>query len=202
MPGCMTRQLHAIAVRGALAILILTGAAQSPALPAEPRPLSDALPLGRPSCHARTFGAAELAAHPQQRVTAIAFERIGRDLAIERKYGAVEQFDDTPVVVATLRVRLRGDPASHSARLQCIQEGNSLICSSIACVGGEIRLAADGKIALTLSLGGKLKNGSYIGHYIHLDESCAGRADGPIVLASGDDDRLFSLPRTAQEACR
>jgi hypothetical protein len=47
-----------------------------------------------------------------------------------------------------------------------------------------------------------LKSGRFIGHYIHLDESCEGRVGGPIVLESGDDDRLFSLAPAPKEACR
>jgi hypothetical protein len=45
------------------------------------RALADALPPGHPSCHARVFGAAELAAHPDRRVAAIALERTANDLA-------------------------------------------------------------------------------------------------------------------------
>src|SRR4051794_22251994 len=101
-----------------LAILCLTANALQPAM-AAPRELADLLAPRKPSCHARVFDAAELAAHPGQRVTAIALERTARDLAAERKWSAFEQFDDTPVVSATLRVRLRGDQVSHAVRLAC-----------------------------------------------------------------------------------
>ena len=61
-----------------------------------------ALAPGHPSCHARVLDSAEIAAHPDRRVAAIALERTARDLANERKWGAHEQFDDTPTVSVTL----------------------------------------------------------------------------------------------------
>jgi hypothetical protein len=188
---------------GATSVLaLLVAVAAVPASAAAPRVLAGALPPGHPSCHARMFDAAELAAHPDRRVTAIAFERTAGDLAAERKWGKVEQFDDTPIVSATLRLRLRGDPVTHSARLECTQgDDSSLVCTSPACAGGEIRIAGEGK-AIAVSLGGVLKSGRFIGHYIHLDESCEGRAGGPVVLESGNDDRLFSVPSAPSEACR
>jgi hypothetical protein len=193
--------------RGAVTLTTLTlaamGALPLPTLAASPRPLADALPPGRPSCHARVFDAAELAAHPDRHVAAISLERTVRDLAAERKWGTVEQFDDTPVVSAMLRVRLRGDPVTHSARLECVQgEEIGLVCMSSACDGGQIRVEGEGRGAITISIGGTLKSGRFIGHYIHLDESCEGRAGGPIVLESGEDDRRFSLPPASKEACR
>jgi hypothetical protein len=177
--------------------------APSPTSATEQRALAEALPPGRTSCHARTFDAAELAARPQRRVVAISLERTGRDLAAERSWGKHEQFDDTPVVSATLRLRLRGDPAPHSARLECIEgENNSLVCTTPACDGGQIRIAGEGRGTLTVLVGGKLKSGNFIGHYIHLDASCEGRAGGPIVLESGEDDSSFSLAPASKEACR
>jgi hypothetical protein len=186
-----------------LAILVAIATVPSPASAAAPRVLAGALPPGHPSCHARMFDAAELAAHPDRRVTAIAFERTARDLVAERKWGKLEQFDDTPIVSATLRLRLRDDPVLHSARLECTQgDAGALVCTSPACSGGEIRIAGEGKGAIAVSLGGALKSGRFVGHYIHLDDSCEGRPGGSIVLESGNDDRLFSLPTASSEACR
>ncbi len=107
------------------------------------------------------------------------------------------------MVSATLRLRLRGDPAPHSARLECIEgENNSLVCTTPACDGGQIRIAGEGRGTLAVLVGGKLKSGNFIGHYIHLDDSCEGRAGGPIVLESGEDDSSFSLAPASKEACR
>src|SRR5262245_46299498 len=90
----------------ALALLVLLpptpGAAQ--------RLLADAFPPGHPSCHALMLSAAQRA-EPERRVTNIVIERNARDIATERKWAAREQFDDTPVVSATMRVRFRGDQA-------------------------------------------------------------------------------------------
>jgi hypothetical protein len=170
---------------------------------AGPRSLADGLPPGHPSCHASVLGAAVLAAHPERRVAAISLERTARDLAAERKWGRIEQFDDTPVVSATLRVRLRGDPITHSARLECVQgEESGLVCMSSACDGGQIRVEGEGRGGIAISIGGTLKSGRFISHYIHLDESCEGRVGGPIVLESGEDDRRFSLLPAPKEACR
>jgi hypothetical protein len=197
----VTKMLCSMGATSLLALFVTI--AGVPASAAPPRVLSGALPPSRPSGHARTFDAVERGAHPDRRVTAIAFERIAGDLAAERKWGKLEQFDDTPIVSATLRVRLRGDPVTHSARLECTQDDDgALVCTSPACAGGEIHIAGEGKGAIAVSLGGALKNGRFIGHYIHLDESCEGRAGGPIVLESGNDDRLFSLPPAPSEACR
>jgi hypothetical protein len=184
--------------------IFLAVAAVPPALSeALQRPLADALPPARPSCHARVLDAAELAAHPGGRVAAIALERIARDLAAERKWGAQEEFDGTAIVSATLRVRLRGDPVTHSARLACARgDDGALECRNLACAGGEIRITGEGRGPIAISIGGALKSGRFIGHYIHLDASCEGRAGGPIVLESGDDDRLFGLPPAPKEACR
>jgi hypothetical protein len=203
MPGLPTKRRRAIAAASILATLVVMATALSPASAAAPRVLADALPPGHPSCHARMFDAAELAAHPDRRVAAITIERAARDLAAERKWGALEQFDGTPVVSATLRVRLRGDPVTHSARLACFEADDGvLVCETPACVGGEIHLAGGGRGAISVAIGGALKSGRFVGHYIHLDESCEGRPGGPIVLESGDDDRLFSLAAAPKQACQ
>ena len=202
MPGFLTTRGRFVVAIGILAALVVT--TTMPTSAAEPRPLADALSPGRPSCHARVFDAAELAARPARRVAAIALERTARDLAAERKWGTREEFDGTPIVSATLRVRLRGDPVAHSTRLACARgdDDGSLVCESPTCVGGEIRIAGEGRGAIAVSIGGTLKSGRFIGHYIHLDESCEGRAGGPIVLESGEDDRLFSLAAAPKEACQ
>jgi hypothetical protein len=186
-----------------LASLVVLTTLPSPTFATEQRALAGALPPGKPSCHARVFDAAALAAHPNRRVTAISFERTAGDLAAERKWGKHEQFDDTPVVSATLRLRLRGDPVPHSARLECIEgELDSLMCTTPACVTGQIRIAGEGRGAFAVLVGSKLKSGRFIGHYIHLDDSCEGRAGGPVVLESGEDDSAFSLAPAPKEACR
>jgi|SoiMethySBSTD1v2_1073268.scaffolds.fasta_scaffold24746_5 hypothetical protein len=201
-PGFVTTRMRsAVAISILAALLIIT---MRPTYAAEPRPLADALSPGRPSCHTRVFDGAELAARPARRVAAIALERTARDLAAERKWGAREEFDGTAIVSATLRVRLRGDPVIHSVRLACARgdDNGSLVCESPACVGGEVRIAGEGRGAIAVSIGGTLKSGRFIGHYIHLDASCEGRAGGPIVLESGEDDRLFSLAAAPKEACQ
>jgi hypothetical protein len=203
MPGSPKERPRAIAATSVLAILLAMATVPPALSEALQRPLADALPPARPSCHARVLDAAELAAHPGGRVAAIALERIARDLAAERKWGAQEEFDGTAIVSATLRVRLRGDPVTHSARLACARgDDGALECRNLACVGGEIRITGEGRSPIAVSIGGALKSGRFIGHYIHLDASCEGRAGGPIVLESGDDDRLFSLPPAPKEACR
>lgn len=203
MPGCLTQRLRFLGATSILATLVVIATAQSPPAAAAPRLLADVLPPGHPSCHARVFDATDLSAHPDRRVAAIAIERTARDLAAERKWGALEELDGTPIVSATLRVRLRGDPLTHSARLQCAEsDEGTLICTSPGCDGGEIRISGNGRGAIAVAVGGTLKSGRFIGHYIHLDESCEGRAGGPIVLESGSDDRLFSLAPAPKEACR
>src|SRR5262245_53065523 len=91
--------IGAVSIVTAFFVLQLT----SPS-PAADRPLSDALPPGHPSCHARVLAAAERT-DPQRRIGSIALERTTADVAAERKWAKLEQFDDTPVVSATLRVR-------------------------------------------------------------------------------------------------
>jgi hypothetical protein len=136
MPDCLTERLRFMAATSILATLVVMATVPRPASAAAPRLLADALPSGHPSCHARLFDAAELAAHPDRRVAAISIERTARDLAAERKWGALEQFDGTPIVSATLRVRLRGDPVTHSARLACFEADDGvLVCEAPACVG-------------------------------------------------------------------
>jgi hypothetical protein len=203
MPGCPTKRPRSVAAMSIFSTLVAMAMAPSPASAAAPRLLADTLPPGHPSCHARVLDAAELAAHPDRRVAAIALERTARDLAAERNWGALEQFDGTPVVSATLRVRLRGDPVTHWARLACFEgDDGSLVCASPACVGGELHIAGGGRGAIAVSIGGTLKSGRFIGHYIHLDESCEGRAGGGIVLESGDDDYSFSLAAAPKQACQ
>jgi hypothetical protein len=205
MPSCLTKPPRSIATPRALILvsLVVLATLSSPASATEQRSLSDILPPGHASCQARAFDAAEQAAHPNRRVVAISLERTAGDLAAERKWGKHEQFDDTPVVSATLRLRLRGDPASHAARLECIEgENNSLVCTTPACDSGQIRVAGEGRGALAILVGGKLKSGRFVGHYIHFDDSCEGRPGGPVVLESGEDDSTFSLAPAPKEACR
>jgi len=207
MPGFLTKRMRPIsATRIAAAVVVIATA--PPTSAALQRPLVDALPPGKPSCHARVFDGAELAANPGRRVEAIAIERSARDVAAERKWSKLEEFDGTAIVSATLRVRFRGDPVAHSARLECYRgDGDSLVCESPACVGGELRISGEGRRgegrgAIKVSIGGTLKSGRFIGHYIHLDNSCEGRAASPLVLESGDDERSFSLAAAPKEACR
>ena len=207
MPSGLIERLRSTGATNLLAAVAIVATAPTamaaPPAAATPRVLADALPPGHASCHARAFDAAELAAHPDRRVTAISLERVASDLAAERKWGALEQFDGTPEVSATLRVRLRGDPVTHSARLEC-SEGDDgvLVCINAACVGGEIRITGEGHGTIAISVGGTLKSGRFIGHYIHLDESCEGHAGGAIVLESGNDDRRFSLAAASKAACQ
>jgi hypothetical protein len=119
MPGRLTQRLRSIGATSILAALVVMATVRSPTSAAEPRLLADALPPGHPSCHARVFSAAELAAHPDRRVTAITLERTAGDLAAERKWGALEQFNDTPVVSATLRVRQSDGPVPLRTALAC-----------------------------------------------------------------------------------
>jgi hypothetical protein len=189
------------ATRIAAALVIIATA--PPTSAALERPLADALPAGRASCHARVFAAAELNAQPGRRVEAIAIERSARDVAAGRKWSKLEEFDGTAIVSATVRVRFRADPVTHSARLECFRgDGDSLVCENRVCAGGELRIGGDGRGAIKVSIGGTLKSGRFIGHYIHLDDSCEGRAGGPLVLESGDDERSFSLAAAPKEACR
>jgi hypothetical protein len=158
------------------------------------------VPQNRPTCHARVYDAAHLAAHPKQRVVAISFERRAREIAAEKVF--IESGEMTEeIIAATLRVRLRGDRTSHVVRLECEGARNGArYCEAPACQGGEIGVMPDGARAIRLSLGGKLRNGSFVAHYIHLDESCDGAR--PAVLEPGEDDRAFVLPVAPAEACQ
>jgi len=200
MPSRLIGKRRLPGVASAPVAFVIVAALMPPAAAAQ-RLLADALPLGHASCHALVLSAAERA-EPQRRVTNIAIERTAQDVAAERKWGAREQFDDTPVVSATLRVRFRGDAVTHSARLACIADEGALICTTPSCAGGELRLVGEGVGSLALSIGGKLKSGRFIRHHIHLDESCEGRAAGPLVLEQETDNRAFSLAPAPKEACR
>jgi hypothetical protein len=200
MRDCLIEKLRIS--RGAVALVIVAAVLLPKRAAAAQRLLADALPPGHPSCHALVLNATQRA-EAGRRVTNIAVERTKGDVAAERKWGAREQFDDTPVVSATLRVRFRGDPVTHSARLACIAgDEGSLICMTPSCVGGELRIAGEGVGSLALSIGGKLKSGRVIRHYVHLDDSCEGRSGGPLVLEQEGDDRPFSLAPAPKEACR
>jgi hypothetical protein len=202
MFGHMTNRLRSIAATRMLSAFVVLAAATS-SFAAPPRPLAGALPPGHPSCHVLVVGATELASHPDRRVSSITLARSAADLAAERKWGAFEQFDDTPVVSATLRVRLRGDPVTHAAHLECTEgDDSALVCTSPACAGGEIRISAEGKGAIGVSLGGVLQGGAVVDHYIHLDQSCEGRVGGPVVLQSGHNERRFSLLPSPNQACQ
>lgn len=183
-----------------LAVAALLVAMLQPSIAAAAaRLLGDALPAGHASCHARVLSAAEKA-DPARPIVSLAIERTAPNLAAERKWAALEQFDDTPIVSATLRVRLRNDPATHTARLECTAgDDGALVCTTPACAGGEIRITPEGVAGLAVSVGGRLKSGRFIRHYIHLDDSCE-RAT-PVVLEA-EDERPFSLATAPKEACR
>ena len=157
-------------------------------------------PQNRPTCHARVYDAAHLAAHPKQRVEAISFERRAREIAAEKVFIASGEMTEE-IIAATLRVRLRGDRMSHVVQLECEGARNGArYCEVPACPGGEIGLMPDGARAIRLSLGGKLRNGSFVAHYIHLNELCDGAQ--PAVLESGEDDHEFLLTLAPAEACK
>jgi hypothetical protein len=124
MPGCPTERPRSIGVTSILAAL-------APKSVAAPRLLADPLPPGHPTCHARALRAAELrcprgSTRRRHRARAHRARSCGRT-----QMARAEQFDDTPVVSATLRVRLRGDRVTHSAHLTCIEgDEGSLVCTS------------------------------------------------------------------------
>ena len=185
-----------------VAALVILAAVTTPGFAAAQSLLNDAFPPGHPSCHVRIFDRTE-PTRKDRRITSIALERLAHDVAAERKWAAREQFDDTPVVSVTLRVRLRGEPISHLARLECSKSGDrSLVCTTPACAGGEIRMNVETQDRISVSIGGTLKNGRFVGHHIHLDESCEGRRGGALVLESGDDNRRFDMAPAPREACR
>jgi hypothetical protein len=157
-------------------------------------------PEGRPTCHARVYDAAHLAAHPHQRVVAISFARITRDLAAEKQFIADGEITED-MISATLRVRFRGDPVTHIARLECDGTRNGArYCEAPACQGGEITVAPAAHGAIRISVGGTLTNGTFVPHFLHLDDSC--ETNRLIVLESGADDREFLLLAAPPEACR
>ena len=90
-------------------IIALIALTASPAH-AQQRALANALPAGHASCHAKVLDAAERA-DPNRRIVSMALERTANDVATERKWSKLEEFDGTPLVSATLRVRLRADAA-------------------------------------------------------------------------------------------
>jgi hypothetical protein len=206
MPGCLTVTLRSLGATGVFASLVVMATVSSPTSAAAAGGLADAFSPRHASCHAGVSDPVEMPARAERRVKTIALERTALNVAAERKWAALEQFDDTPVVSATLRVRFRGESiahSAHSAQLACTRSGeNSLVCTNPACAGGEVRITGEGLGRISLTIGGTLKNGSFIGHHIHLDESCEGRAGGPLVLESGDDNRRFSLAPAPKEACR
>ena len=160
-------------------------------------------PEGHATCHARVYGVAHLAAHPQQRVVAISFARVTHDLAAEKQFIADGEVTED-IISATLRVRLRGDPVTHVARLECDGTRNSArYCETPACQGGEITVApAQGGApgTIRIGIGGTLKSGTFVPHFLHLDDSC--ETGHTVVLESGDDDHAFLLPAAPAEACR
>ena len=161
----------------------------------------EALPRERPTCHARVYDGAHLAAHPKQLVTAISFERGVRELAQEKQWQDSAGPEDSEIA-ATLRVKFRGRGKVHTARLFCDGDrAKDLHCGVATCGGGRIRVDVE-KDAIRISIGGALKNGAFIPHYIHLDESCDAVPERQIVLESGEDDREFRLPAARMEACR
>jgi hypothetical protein len=175
-----------------LAALFMTTAAAA-------QTIDKTFPQNRPTCHARVYDAAHLAAHPKQRVVAISFERHTREIAAEKVFIASGEMTEE-IIAATLRVRLRGDRTSYVARLECEGARNGArYCEVPACPGGEIGVMPDGARAIRLSLGGKLRNGIFVAHYLHL-MACEGAQ--PAVLESGEDDHEFLLTAAPAKACK
>jgi hypothetical protein len=161
----------------------------------------DALPRERSSCHARVYDGTHLAGHPKQLVAAISFVRGEREIAQEKQWHDSAGPEDSEIA-ATLRVRFRGRGKVHTARLFCDGDrGKDLHCGVATCGGGRIRVDVE-KDAIRIMIGGTLKNGAFIPHYIHLDESCDAASERQILLESGEDDRVFLLPAARMEACR
>jgi hypothetical protein len=184
--------LRKLAPVGLAALFITTAAAA--------QTIDKTFPQNRPTCHARVYDAAHLAAHPKQRVAAISFERSAREIAAEKVFIANGEMTEE-IIAATLRVRLRGDRRSHVVQLECEGARNGArYCEVPACPGGEIGVMPDGARAIRLSLGGKLRNLGFIAHYIRLSEACDGVQ--PAVLESGDDDHEFLLTAAAAETCK
>lgn len=196
----MNKQLRLF---GAISLGALSLAALVSPAHALDRPLAGALPFGHASCHARVLDAGERA-DPNRRIVSMALDRTAADVATERKWSKLEEFDGTPLISATLRLRLKGDPATHAVRLECARNlgDNGLTCTTPACAGGEVGFAAEGLSGVAISIGGKLKSGRFVPHYIHLDNSCEGRSGGPLLLEQAEGERSFVLAAAPKEACR
>lgn len=182
------------------AACLLVGLVMAQPAFAASRLLADALPPNHASCHARVIPQAERN-DPERRIVSLAIERNAQHIASEKKWATYEQFDDTPIVSATLRVRFKNDPATHTARLACVGgDDGALVCTTPACAGGEIRILGEGVAGLAIAVGGKLKNGRFIRHYLHLDDSCEARS--LVVLEAAGDEKAYSLASAPKEACR
>jgi hypothetical protein len=189
-PVVLERVMLKIFSVGGLA-LVLSGAALSAALePPGFTALNTLLPAqpGSKACYVRSYDAANLRAHPRQRITAMKFLlSVG---AYDPKPEKAEQPSDRFYYMFSMSVSRRGDKRLLHTSGDCLVDAE--ISCVVDCDGGGVMLD---KMPPAGSLIVRLKDGG-----IRMFHDCD--EEQGVLVKPGTDDKVFRLDKAASEACR
>lgn len=179
---------------GAAALAVLAaGAAHAQG---KSSPLPSHLPLGTEACFGRSYDAAHLAKHPQQRVTSFhLFRDFTPDPSKETPQSTPEQLrseDGEGGIHVTAFVRFRDRPGLYFNGLQCSRSDGTVHCG-IECDGGGFRLRGSGPSLLLDNQGFVVVGG------------CGASEDEQEqrdFVSPGADDKVFRLDPRPLAECR
>lgn len=180
-----------LAAVGALLAAVAAAQAQG-----KSSPLPAYLPLGTEACFGRSYDAAHLAKHPQQRVTSFhLFRDFTPDPSKETPQSTPEQLrseDGDGGIHVTAFVRFRDKPGLYFNGLTC-SRGDGVVRCGIDCDGGGFRLRGSGASLL-------LDNDGFV-----VVGGCGASEDEQEqrdFVSPGSDDRLFRLDPKPVAECR
>ncbi len=153
------------------------------------KPLADHFGRGN-SCYARTYSPQHLKAHPDQKTLDIRLDHFPAHEGFEDAHGHKLFYPDTPEIVVTLRLRMRGSDSTLTATGFCWPDKtrpDTMSCG-LECDAGRFTLTTRGPDRLLLTPTGPL----------HFGQGCgATRALSPV-----PDDRSFLIFRQPDATCR
>lgn len=182
------------------AILALAGTAAADELPYPPRtspPAVGFLDAAKPMCWARTYDSAHMAAHPKQKVTAIAVSYVVSRTVPEQAEPVPmwDPYSSVPAFSAILAVTMKGHTKTLLAGIYCTEtdDANRLDCG-VEADGGSFTLIRrpDGKVRLDNPTGFTVGDGE--------EEGDSPGIDSDTVLAQ-DDQEAFLLAESKGGLC-
>ncbi|MDQ2092630.1 hypothetical protein [Rhodalgimonas zhirmunskyi] len=138
------------------------------------------------NCYGQAYTEADLAARPDQAVTAIRLTHFPRSEGFFDAQGRKVFYPDTPEIVVNLTIRHKGHEGPLLATGFCWPDGTGMACG-LECDAGQFSLTGTDKDTLLLTLTSKLQF-----------DGCGGTST---TLTTGDAKHGFEMRRLSADTC-